>query len=345
MVAEGVTNGAASNFTFDAADARHVRVVKKSSGIIGFSEVDFLGKATCDGPAREFIRPGTMLSAPILDNLKQRLNRGEHTAGIRMGRLQQLFPRNPYTPHPVRKYISYTGPGERISNKELRADGEAAYTNAFMFRLTGDGALWGFGTGWKNLLGIPGVVDMGHIKTLLLDSEWWRFVPSPQIISANAGTRATRKIALRVGQDERNLAYYPDVSTATISPSVAIGGGYHWFDLNTGTTRAGGSVEAPMALKPPTDIKDAVLILGEHSTETRGPVAHRACPVTARPSRRLRLHMAGEPSASALTLQGRRVASGGREPALRYRADERPRRCAARHIRRIRSGQRSVGRL
>lgn len=130
-------DGEYQTFDFDPVPSRFVRMINVDGGWLNLKEIDFYGRAIADAPARDFRHPATLVTGPILDLLKKRLDEGTHPTGVTWQELREKWPTG-YEPQT--KDSIYTPFGGSPDDEFLRRDGEAAYGRALMWYMTGEQA-------------------------------------------------------------------------------------------------------------------------------------------------------------------------------------------------------------
>jgi hypothetical protein len=126
--------------------------------------------------------------------------------------------------------------------------------------------LFRFQTGWRDRLDLEGANDVVHLKTLLDERDWWRWVPDRGLIRSGQGIGETAKAAVRSADGTEILVYFADASVASIDMSAVTSHDrvrVTWHDPRNGERLSGGVLEASQTASfcPPNDWEDAVLIL------------------------------------------------------------------------------------
>ncbi len=140
----------------------------------------------------------------------------------------------------------------------------------------GHTVLWRFlpvcGITWQQALSAPGVKQITSImKPLLIQQEWWKWVPDQSIITSKTGNGSDPVTAVKSNDDTRILVYYPRRHTVSIKNTLGFPAQGRWFDPRNGTTTYIGTFEKNHIYNmiSPEGWEDAVLILEVKSTSDK----------------------------------------------------------------------------
>jgi hypothetical protein len=89
---------------------------------------------------------------------------------------------------------------------------------------------------WRDALGFPGAVSMGHLAELMASLPWWTFVPAPELLAEQPGDEDARHtVAAARGDGGRvGLVYVPRGSRLKLNLDSGDGLSGTWVDPRTG---------------------------------------------------------------------------------------------------------------
>jgi hypothetical protein len=151
--------------------------------------------------------------------------------------------------------------------------GAAGFTyGCAMSRRDGDGPLFDFAPGWKDLLDLEGAQNVAvELGAFLRARAWWTMIPNQDLILEGQGTGQTLKSAVLVSGGREMLVYFPDRTPALLEMEQIVGQSVTstWFDPRNADTQPAGlplrpgaeGKFAPAHFVPPHGWMDAVLVL------------------------------------------------------------------------------------
>ena len=120
----------------------------------------------------------------------------------------------------------------------------------------GNGPLFSPAYNWKKLLDWEGAGQFIHLRKFLEENDWWKWQPSPELISKGRGKGELEKLGAING--DTKLIYFPENSSCTLSIEKVKK--IRWFSTQTAEVLKG-QVNINNEYQPPQNWEDGILII------------------------------------------------------------------------------------
>lgn len=122
----------------------------------------------------------------------------------------------------------------------------------------------GLGSPWHIAKDLPGALSMKYLHEFFKSIEWWRLVPSPDVLTEQPGEKDASKFIAAAKSDAGDLlvVYLPEGGSVTIKTgSLKSGLTARWYHPRTGGWLNIGKVEKPQQTFKTADKNDWVLLI------------------------------------------------------------------------------------
>ncbi|RAI89922.1 apiosidase-like domain-containing protein [Algoriphagus yeomjeoni] len=117
---------------------------------------------------------------------------------------------------------------------------------------------------WEQALNFPGAVQFAQLaKNLLIENNWFEWIPDQRILQGTESDNESLKAAVRLSSGKKILVYFSDNSEATVKNTLDKDAEANWFDPMEGRESTAESFQTGESriITPPTGWEDAILIL------------------------------------------------------------------------------------